>query len=411
MTAGFTIGKGAILAFAYANYDYVCFLDSHEYQEGFGKTQFDWVIGASEKIDTNFDIQKLQELPKNEFYFHHFSYDLKNELYDNLHSKNPKRINTPLSVLMKPDWVLASKNGELILIKEPDFDLKQIDQLTNAGLKKNTHLESLWTKEQYESAFLNCMNELQQGNIYEVNLCQEFVYHNFEENPTEVFLEINDKAKAPFSSFFKIKEHSLLSFSPERYLYKNNKYIQSQPIKGTRPRGRNITEDTQFIEDLKSSLKEVSENTMIVDLVRNDLSHFAEKSSVKVEELCEIYTFPHVHQMISTISAELRKESDFWKAFFKAFPMGSMTGVPKIEAMKIIEREEDFQRGAYAGSIGFSYQEAADFSVLIRTLIYDSVSELATLPVGGAITIRAEAEEEYEECLVKKYGIEKSILR
>jgi para-aminobenzoate synthetase component 1 len=208
--------------------------------------------------------------------------------------------------------------------------------------------------------------------------------------------------KSPFSSFLKLEDKYILSASPERFLRKNKNSILSQPIKGTIKRGVEKIEDSCLINELKTSQKDISENIMITDLVRNDLSITAKKESVKVDELCKVYTFEKVHQMISSISSEIDSDVRFTDVLKAAFPMGSMTGAPKLRAMELIEYFEDFKRGVFSGAVGYISPESDfDFNVVIRTILYNLANNYLSVGVGGAITIKSESIKEYEECLTK----------
>ena len=196
--------------------------------------------------------------------------------------------------------------------------------------------------------------------------------------------------------------HYLICASPERYLQKNSNKLLSQPIKGTIKRSPEPVEDAQLKIDLKTSLKEQSENIMIVDLVRNDLSRIAKRGSVTVEELCTIYSYKQVHQMISSISCELKDNITFTEIIKSTFPMGSMTGAPKVSAMKLIEHYESSKRGLYSGTLGYINPEGDfDFNVVIRSILYNTKNKYASFMVGSAITDKSVAEAEYEECLLK----------
>lgn len=193
-----------------------------------------------------------------------------------------------------------------------------------------------------------------------------------------------------------------MSASPERFLKRNGTHVVSQPIKGTARRAENMEEDEGLKEALRTDEKERSENIMIVDLVRNDLSHYASKGSVIVEELCKIYTFEQVHQMISTITASVALEIDSVDLIKSVFPMGSMTGAPKIAAMQLIEKLESTKRGLYSGAIGyFAPNGDFDFNVVIRSILYNAEKQFVSFSVGSAITARSVPEKEYEECLLK----------
>ena len=221
-----------------------------------------------------------------------------------------------------------------------------------------------------------------------------------------MFLQLSQHSPAPFSSFFRLNEHFILCASPERFLQKKGNKILSQPIKGTIKRGETIEEDQLLKQTLRNNLKEQSENVMIVDLVRNDLSHIAKDGSVKVDELFGIYTFPQVHQMISSISCEIKESIDAIDVIKACFPMGSMTGAPKVKAMELIDLYESSKRGVYSGSIGyFSPNGDFDFNVVIRSILYNDNKQKLSFSVGSAITHHSVPEEEYQETLIKAKAI------
>ena len=244
---------------------------------------------------------------------------------------------------------------------------------------------------------------LQQGEIYELNYCQEYFAENIKiNNPFELYFKLNNITKAPFSAFLNTESHQVFCGSPERFLQKKGNKLISQPIKGTAARGNSEKEDLANKETLQNKQKERSENIMIVDLVRNDFSKIAQKNSVKVDELCAIYSFETVHQMISTVSCEVKENTCFTDIIRATFPMGSMTGAPKLNAMKYIDELEDFSRGIYAGSIGYIEPNGDfDFNVIIRSLVFNKEDKYLSCAVGGAITILSEPEEEYAECQTK----------
>ena len=201
-----------------------------------------------------------------------------------------------------------------------------------------------------------------------------------------------------------------MSASPERYLCKRGDVLISQPIKGTAKRNADPEIDHHIKAMLKTDVKEQAENVMIVDLVRNDLTKVAAKGSVKVDELFGIYGFPQVYQMISTVSCKLNPDIHFIDAIKHTFPMGSMTGAPKIRAMELIEQYEFNKRGVYSGALGYITPDADfDFNVIIRSILYDASAEYLSFQVGGAITYAADAEREYEECLLKASAIMKTL--
>lgn len=283
------------------------------------------------------------------------------------------------SIMMEIDSVLISDN------KPPK--IKMIPRITKEGYLQNVQ---------------KLKEHIQLGDIYEVNYCQEYFAKEVEINPIDIYLALNKKSPTPYSCFVKNDDKYLMSATPERFIQKTDERIISQPIKGTIKRGANKEEDEALKKQLFNDPKERSENVMIVDLVRNDISKFATKGSVNVDELCGIYTFPQVHQMISTVSAKVEKNVSFDEIIKATFPMGSMTGAPKIRAMELIEHYEKTKRGLYAGTVGYINPNGDfDFNVVIRSLQYNKKDNYLSFIVGGAITALSEPEKEYEECLLK----------
>jgi para-aminobenzoate synthetase component I len=231
--------------------------------------------------------------------------------------------------------------------------------------------------------------------------------------PHSTFKKLNELSRPPFAGYLRLYDHYLLSASPERYLQKRGNRIITQPIKGTAARDlANPQKDRELALSLEQDQKERSENIMIVDLVRNDLSKIANKGSVAVEELCKVYSFPQVHQMISTVSAEVSENLPAVEVLRSSFPMGSMTGAPKISAMKIIEQLEETKRGLYSGAVGyFTPNSDFDFNVVIRSLLYNAEAQYVSLSVGGAITAGSDPFREYEECLLKASVLQKVLLQ
>ena len=246
------------------------------------------------------------------------------------------------------------------------------------------------------------LEHIHRGDIYEANFCQEFYAKDCEIEPYHVFKDLNKISEPPFAVFFKNEERYLLSASPERYLRKEGSKIISQPIKGTAKRLLSPIDDEKIAHDLMRDEKERAENVMIVDLVRNDLSKSSQKGSVRVEELCKVYTFKQVHQLISTIVSELKDDFHPVDVIKDTFPMGSMTGAPKLSAMEIMEELEETKRGLYSGTVGYFTPDGDfDFNVVIRSILYNALERYVSLSVGSAITAKSSPEREYEECLLK----------
>jgi para-aminobenzoate synthetase component 1 len=264
-----------------------------------------------------------------------------------------------------------------------------------------------WTAKIDKTSYLNRVNKIkdhiQQGDVYELNFCQSIESQEIGLSSIQPFFKrMWEHNPTPFAGMVETPDWMLASASPERFIQKKGSKLISQPIKGTAPRGKTDVEDLKNRNDLQTSPKERAENVMIVDLVRNDLSQLATKGSVHVDELCAIYSFPTVHQMISTISCELKENTPFSEILKATFPMGSMTGAPKKAAVTLAEQYEGFSREFYSGSFGVIYPDGNfDLNVLIRTLFYNSDTQKLSCGVGGAITILSDAEAEYEECKVK----------
>ena len=208
---------------------------------------------------------------------------------------------------------------------------------------------------------------------------------------------------------YKLDDKFLVCASPERYLKKVGSKIFSQPIKGTSKRNvKDTDEDEKSKKDLIESEKETSENVMVVDLVRNDLSKVCVEGSVKVEELFGVYSFPQVHQMISTVSGTVSAQVKFTDILKATFPMGSMTGVPKKRVMGLIEQYEKTKRGLFSGSLGYINPEGDfDFNVVIRSILYNQSAKYVSIQAGSAITYYSDAEKEYDECLLKIEAMKK----
>ena len=257
-------------------------------------------------------------------------------------------------------------------------------------------------KKQYLNKIEIMKNHINRGDVYEANFCFEWFSEHAKIDPLYVYKNLNKISKSPMSVYFKNKELHLICSSPERYLKKYKNKLTSQPIKGTSRRDEDLIIDNRLKDKLKLDPKERSENIMIVDLVRNDMSRFSKPGSVKVIELCEVYPFKQVHQMISTIESQVDSSLKISKIIEGSFPMGSMTGAPKVKAMKIIDELEETKRGLYSGAVGFIDPNGNfDFNVVIRSLIYDSLSKQLSFHVGSAITAKSKGINEYDECLLK----------
>ena len=352
-----------------------------------------------------------------EHLFGWFGYDLKNGI-EKLVSEHPDHIELPEGYFFVPEIIVWVKDGKVNVQRDRDEDAKAIfNKLMSCspspwerGPGGEVTLKSRFTKDEYLETVEKLRQHIIEGDVYEISFCQEFFAENASIEPFELYKKLMEISPNPFSAFLKIEGKYILSSSMERFLKKQGDKLISQPIKGTIRKSKDPVEDVQLQAQLLNDEKERAENVMIVDLVRNDLAKSSIPGTVKVEELFGIYPFFQVHQMISTITSEKRSEVHWTEAIRNAFPMGSMTGAPKVRAMQLIEQYERSKRGIFSGAIGYITPEGDfDLNVVIRTVIYNPENKYLSLHVGSAITYDSIPEKEYEECMVKIEGIKKAL--
>lgn len=353
-------------------------------------------------------LRKYQE-EKQDWLFGFLSYDLKNELED-LQSNHLDELQFPNMHFFQPKWVFEIRGNQVIIHFPVEMARQEMQQVFGQIMQFQPHywesvvpaVKARISKETYLQQVAKLQEHIQRGDIYEVNFCQEFYVEGAVLHSLATFEKLNAISEPPFAAYYRLGKKHLMCASPERFVKKIGEKLISQPIKGTRRRGLDVEEDELLKDELAACPKERSENVMIVDLVRNDLSRTAAKASVQVEELFGIYSFRQVHQMISTITSKLKAGVNGVEAIKHAFPMGSMTGAPKIRAMELIEKYEQTKRGLYSGSLGYITPNGDfDFNVVIRSILYNAEKQYAAFMVGGAITAKANAEQEYDECMVK----------
>ncbi|WP_269225401.1 anthranilate synthase component I family protein [Flavobacterium eburneipallidum] len=391
----------------------VVFLDSNDYPQRYSSFDCILAVDALTSIKTDYhnafeDLKQYQQTTK-DWLFGYLSFDLKNDV-EHLQSNNFDGLGFPDLFFFQPKKVFSLKGNQLeiqylnMCDDEVEDDFKEI-QLQIADFIFQTSeidIKQRISKEKYLDKVSKILDHIHRGDIYEANFCMEFFATNAVINPLEKYLRLNEISKAPQAVYFKNNHQFLLSASPERYLRKEGEMLISQPIKGTAKRFQDPIEDEKSKNDLASDPKERSENIMVSDLVRNDLSRTAQKGSVNVTELCTIYSFEQVHQMISTIASKLDSQYTAVDAIKATFPMGSMTGMPKISVLKIIEALEETKRGLYSGAVGyFTPNGDFDFNVVIRSILYNQENKYVSFSVGSAITSKSIPEKEYEECLLK----------
>ncbi|MBS1522732.1 MAG: chorismate-binding protein [Bacteroidetes bacterium] len=396
-----------------SSYDVFCYLDSNNFGDQYSKFDLLLAIGVKQELITTSTTSSFDALEnfrsKNPGWITGFlTYDLKNEI-EKLKSNNPDYLQFPNLYFFAPKHLLVIKDGQLEIISDnPERLLNEINTQSISDDKVNhpINLDSRFDKQEYIDTVIKIKEHISRGDIYVTNFCQEFFAENAVIDPLQVFIKLNQISPNPFSAFFKFKDKYILSASPERFLAKRGNKLISQPIKGTSKKYDDFQLDEQSKEELKGHPKELQENVMIVDLVRNDLTKSAKAGTVATEELFGIYSFRQVHQMISTVVCELRDDVSTVEAIKNTFPMGSMTGAPKISAMQLMEQYERSKRGIYSGAVGyFSPDGDFDFNVVIRTLLYNATNQYLSFQVGSAITYHAEPEKEYEECLLKAQAI------
>ena len=390
----------------------VVFLDSNEYPQKYSNYDCVLAVDAFTSIKTDYhnafeDLKQYQQTTK-DWLFGYLSYDLKNDT-ELVQSRNYDGLEFPDLFFFQPKKLFVLKGNELemhylnMCDDEIEYDFEALLKQTapSTEISEPLNIQQRIPKEFYLEKVSKMLDYINIGEIYEANFCMEF-FAEGEINPIAKFQRLNEISKPPFAVYFKNNKHFLLSASPERYLKKEGNKIISQPIKGTSKRFSDPKEDEIAKQNLATDPKERSENIMITDLVRNDLSRTALKGTVQVEELCGIYSFLQVHQMISTVTSLIDSQVSIVEVIKTTYPMGSMTGAPKVSALKIIEELEETKRGLYSGAVGyFTPIGDFDFNVVIRSILYNQENQYVSFSVGSAITSQSIPDKEYEECLLK----------
>jgi para-aminobenzoate synthetase component 1 len=394
-----------------------CFLDNHQYQSSASVVECMLACGATAALPPNASLDTLDnfiDTHSGKWIFGHLGYDIKNQI-ENLSSAHTDGILFPDLFFFVPALVLSLKDQTLQIDIYDGSDASSIyESIKTTAPVSNTlqpavAVQPRMSKQQYMSTIQQLKQHIQRGDCYEINYCQEFYAKGIIIEPLSLYLQLTKVSPNPFACYYRLSDKYLLCASPERFLQKKGDRLLSQPIKGTIPRNHLDAEaDQKLIEQLQNSEKDKSENVMVVDLVRNDLSKVCQQGSVEVTELFGIYSFPQVHQMISTVEGTLDPSNRFTDIIKACFPMGSMTGAPKKRVMELIEQYEQSKRGLYSGAVGYiSPAGDFDFNVVIRSILYNSTNQYLGYQVGGGITFYSDPEKEYEECLVKATAIKK----
>lgn len=392
------------------SYEIFSLFNSNNYSDAFSKYESLFCIGSVDSHRSeNGDFSELKQFRtkyKNRFIVTAIDYEYSYELETNSISSKDRKAGLFYFV---PEIIIIVRQNEVIIDSEdPAWVFQQIEKtLIESNFEKiGKPFIASTSKEEYRRIFDKMYDNILKGYIYEINLCQKFYIRDIHIDPYSTYIELNKKSASPFSVLFRNKEFFVLSASPERFIAKRNSTVISQPIKGTIARGSTEEEDELNKKNLLSSDKDITENVMIADLVRNDLSKYAKKGTVSKKSNLKLQSYSHVHQLVSTLSCQIEDDTDIIDVLAQAFPMGSMTGAPKISAMKLIDSLEKDNRGIYSGTIGYFAPDGDfDFNVIIRSLVYDQQSSELSFHTGGAVTYNSNLEQEYEECLVKASNI------
>lgn len=403
--------------YAYANgFETAVCLDSNSNKAACNYSRYEMLAGIGAKAVLKpenaagaFDLLKEFHAQHNDWLLGYLGYDLKNGL-ERLSSENADGLGFPTLFFFVPQQLVAVKGNEVEIMADAPQAVYNAIMTSEVGCE-STRQHITFTprisREDYIKKVENVRQHIEEGDVYELNLCMEFFAENAAISPLHTYLDLLAISPVPFAAFGKFEgvQYALCA-SPERFLMKQGTKLISQPIKGTAKRGATTADDETMRQNLRNSIKEMAENVMIVDLVRNDLARSAMAGTVKVEELFGIYTFPQVHQMISTVTAQLREGEHWADAIARAFPMGSMTGAPKVMAMQLIEQYEESKRGLFSGAMGYiTPQGDFDFNVMIRSLLYNATNAYLSYHVGGAITYDSIPQEEFDECMLKALAI------
>jgi para-aminobenzoate synthetase component I len=393
---------GKLYKWAESRFTYCCLMQDNEIAYPSGGFPNRLYAGS-----VSFGIREKKNFKGHETIIALIAYDYKNNI-ERLQSNNPELISTPESLFFPAELTVEIKRDHLIFFHPAatalisEFLGFQFNEISNPEVS----IKALTTQNEYISAVSAIQSHIVEGDIYELNYCIGFEFDQKEWDPVQGYLDLMAVSPMPFSALYKADQQYLICASPERFLKKSGDKLLAQPIKGTSRRGANAKEDKQLKSALLHSEKERAENLMIVDLMRNDLARISYPGSVTVPELFGVYPFKNIFQMISSVESQQKEATSYKEILHATFPMGSMTGAPKIKCMELIEQYENFRRGWFSGTLGYINSNGDfDFNVIIRSIIFDSKSGKGYFAVGSAITCDADPKMEYEECLLKASAI------
>ena len=385
-----------------------CLLDNNHYT--FEDASFECMLGVgcvrTYTFNGDNDLEALQKLHDQNpsWLFGHLGYNAAGNSY----IKNKQLdLNFGDGFFFEPETIIKLSLNKVEVLKSNKNAEILIEEIKNTVIfpfEESIHLQikPVINKAEYITTINKLKEHIQRGDCYEINFCLHFDVETAIINPINIYRKLTELSPAPFGALYKLNNNYCLCASPERFLQKKELQLISQPIKGTSKRDVDPLKDASNKNYLTTSTKEKSENVMVVDLVRNDMSMVCKKGSVSVKELFAVYSFPQVHQLISTIKGTLEESKKFTEAIQACFPMGSMTGAPKKRVMELIEEYEFSPRGLFSGSIGYITPAGDfDFNVVIRSVFYNDNNKKVSFLAGSGITFYSNAEEEYEECMLK----------
>jgi len=393
-----------------------CLLDNHQYQIEPHTVECMLAAGSKRSI-TGSDMNSLDRLQqfinkKKSWLFGHLNYDLKNEI-GLLTSSHTDHLGFPELFFFEPEYLVRLGNDTIVIDADNPYqvyhDILESTPAEADFTKSITDTNSRLSKDDYIETVRKLQQHILRGDCYEINFCQEFFSSDALVDPLVMYEKLSIVSPNPFSALYKLNDKYLICASPERFIKKDGAHILSQPIKGTAKRSSGQREEDELSrKNLYHSQKDRSENVMVVDLVRNDLSKVCKEGTVHVDELYGVYSFPQVYQMISTISGDLNDDISFTDIIRATFPMGSMTGAPKRSVLQLIEKYERSKRGIFSGALGYiTPEQDFDFNVVIRSIMYNESNRYLSYQVGSGITFYSDPESEWEECRLKAAAIDK----
>ena len=374
--------------------------------------RYELLIGVAAEDTPFYGIEAIKLSENQDWHFGHIAYTYKSLVEKQLANTLPVFNVFPTSLFYTPAIVIYIERTSLNLVivsPDPDLIYAQIIQSrdTVPPIQEALIFSATETQADYQAKIQRIQEHIRKGDCYELNYCVVANATLLHTSSLQVFASLMKHSPSPFAAYYKNKHQQVVCASPERFLAKSGNTILSQPIKGTAKRGLTLELDEIQKEKLFNASKEIAEHVMIVDLVRNDLARIAKLGTVEVSALLKVYTFPQVHHLISTIQCQLKEGVRFEEIIKALFPMGSMTGAPKIMVMQLIEQLELYQRGLFSGAIGYvSPNGDFDFNVVIRSFFINEKEHSIAIASGGAITIDSDPEQEWEELKLKVKALE-----